>query len=82
MQFKIETVPPEPKFDPVTVTITCESLAELQELEIRMHLYMSDLQKVRPDSCSKLPKGNSHLRGIMEFRDKLHALLGKDALIY
>lgn len=72
----------EPEFDPVEINIICETLEELQEFEIRMHLYMSDLEKVRGESCSKLPKGSSHMHGIMELRQQLHNRLGKQSTIF
>ena len=71
----------ERKFTPVTVKLTFKTLAELQEFEIRMDLYKSDLCNVRPQSAASLPNGNSCLEGITGFRAKIHTLLGPNSLL-
>ena len=71
----------ESSFKPVTVKLTFRTIAELQEFEIRMDLYKSDLKQVRPQSAANLPNGNSCLEGITGFRAKLRSLLGTNSLL-
>jgi len=78
MKFKFM---PLTAFTPVTIQITCEKLEELQELQVRMSLYKSDLCKVRHNAASKLPDGNSCMSSIGQFRTDLRKVLGPDSLI-
>jgi len=73
------------EFTPVTVSITLDTLEELQEFEIRMDLYGNDLIRVRPEPASALLKNSgqnhSQIKGITDLRKMLTKELGYNSLL-
>ena len=68
-------------FKPVSVKFTFQTLEELQEFQIRMDLYASDLKKVRPKATLRvLGQENSKMKGIMNLRDAISKRLGSNSL--